>query len=694
MLLVGVLIYLAFLFTGHTSQAQGNYNYNVPGTNMFTDITQEVFRSNPDSNPVQLNYGVAVTDVDNDGQLEIVVAGYNGPNLVLKYNKEEGQLVNLAINDPESPYYSLRDVGGNAIGVCACDVDGDGREEIYFLNTNQAYSGMATYSDKLFKFRNGRYEDILNDDINKNIASYFAGRSVACIDRNGNGKYAVYLANYASGNVGPHSLIEMDENRSDVANGVIALRNVANEAGIAKLTGGRGVTVGPILSKDGRSDIFCDNEHGANFLFKNNGNGTFTDVAAESGVSDSYEHGRGVMLTDFDGDGKLDIVYGNWNGPHRLFLQTADDEGRPKFRNIATEEFARPSPIRTVIAADFNNDGNLEVLLNNIAYRGPAPNRLFQVLRGINGQDPSIKEINIGDALEPNGRGTGGAVTDLDGDGKLEVILSHGESAEQPISIYRVNSDEENRPKGWLRVRVNTQHGAPARGAQVTLHTNNGKYSRVIDAGSGYLCQMEPVAHFGFNTETPIRLEVMWPDTSFKAVDLNSTNMNSEMTVTHPGTSGQTVAPITSNSQCAPGWTLDITRGRCIDMNECDADNTCGRRYRCVNTLGSYKCVPNILCPEGYQASQQFTCEDVDECQGQVCAHFCTNTPGSYQCRCQNGYRLDHTNGACRDINECGEGTHSCQQYCHNHRGGYHCHCFRGYTLAHDRHSCRPNGIN
>lgn len=56
------------------------------------------------------------------------------------------------------------------------------------------------------------------------------------------------------------------------------------------------------------------------------------DDISLSGVSDSYEHGRGVMLTDFDGDGKLDIVYGNWNGPHRLFLQTADDEGRPKFR--------------------------------------------------------------------------------------------------------------------------------------------------------------------------------------------------------------------------------------------------------------------------------------------------------------------------------------------------------------------------
>lgn len=66
---------------------------------------------------------------------------YNGPNLVLKYDKARGRLVNVAEDEHSSPYYALRDRPGNAIGVTACDVDGDGREEIYFLNTNNAFSG-------------------------------------------------------------------------------------------------------------------------------------------------------------------------------------------------------------------------------------------------------------------------------------------------------------------------------------------------------------------------------------------------------------------------------------------------------------------------------------------------------------------------------------------------------------------------
>lgn len=119
--------------------------------------------------------------------------------------------------------------------------------------------------------------------------------------------------------------------------------------------GGRGVVVGPIVSQS-LSDVFCDNEYGPNFLFRNNGDGTFTDVAQQAGkrhllthpglqlnsflrheqntihllpfflpvpagVEDPMQHGRGVALADFNRDGRTDIVYGNWNGPHRLFLQ-------------------------------------------------------------------------------------------------------------------------------------------------------------------------------------------------------------------------------------------------------------------------------------------------------------------------------------------------------------------------------------
>lgn len=69
---------------------------------------------------------------------------YNGPNLVLKYDKQMKRLINIAVDNRSSPFYALRDRQGNAIGVTACDIDGDGREEIYVLNTNNAFSGKKT----------------------------------------------------------------------------------------------------------------------------------------------------------------------------------------------------------------------------------------------------------------------------------------------------------------------------------------------------------------------------------------------------------------------------------------------------------------------------------------------------------------------------------------------------------------------
>ncbi|CAB1429205.1 unnamed protein product [Pleuronectes platessa] len=674
---VRMLLWLVLFLPAHSSAQRSDP--------MFSAITKTALPPDYDNNPTQLNYGMAVTDVDGDGDLEIFVAGYNGPNLVLKYDKHKKRLVNIAVDNRSSPFYALRDRQGNAIGVTACDIDGDGREEIYVLNTNNAFSGRATYSDKLFKFRNGRFEDLLSDDINehRDVANRMAGRSVACVDRKGTGLYAIYIANYASGTEGPHALIEMDGVASDLTQGVIALSNVAEQAGVNKFTGGRGVVVGPIVSQT-LSDVFCDNEYGPNFLFRNNGDGTFTDVAQQAGVEDPMQHGRGVALADFNRDGKTDIVYGNWNGPHRLYMQQnnrkqkfklaipSPSPEKQKVTDIASQKFAMPSPVRTVIVADFDNDNELEVFFNNIAYRGPSANRLFRVSRREHG-DPQIEELNIGKASEPEGRGTGAVATDFDGDGLLELLVSHGESAAQPVSVYKVNQGSNN---SWLRVIPRTKFGAFARGAKVVLYTKKtGPHTRIIDGGSGYLCQMEPVAHFGLGThggvsylcegagwtkrdelgdrcrswkpawlrdsllvaiqdcwpthhcslapltepvlckDVATNVEVYWPDGRSVARPLEPSEMNSVLEIHYP-IHKEEITP-TVEIKCGDGFALN-ENGRCTDKDECTQfPSVCPPdRPVCTNTYGSHKCRAKRRCNQGFEPN-----DDGSACVAQV-AYF------------------------------------------------------------------------
>ncbi|KAL2083109.1 hypothetical protein ACEWY4_020882 [Coilia grayii] len=321
------------------------------------------------------------------------------------------------------------------------------------------------------------------------------------------------------------------------------------------------------------------------------------------------QHGRGVALADFNRDGKMDIVYGNWNGPHRLFLQLPTRKHR--FKDIATSKFSMPSPVRTVIAADFDNDNELEVFFNNIAYRGPSANRLFRVSRREHG-DPQIEELNVGEAAEPEGRGTGAVVTDFDGDGRLDLIVSHGESAAQPLSVYRVIQGSSNR---WLRVIPRTRWGAFARGAKVVLYTRrSGPHTRIIDGGSGYLCEMEPVAHFGLaGKDLATSVEVFWPDGRSMAKPLDRSDMNTVLEVLYPKDQSTTAPEL----ECGHGF-VPNEHGRCTDEDECTRfPSVCpAERPVCTNTYGSFKCRANKRCNHGYQPN-----DDGTACVAQV-AYF------------------------------------------------------------------------
>ena len=448
----------------------------------FLDITQQI-----QDNELRLSYGVSVTDVNKDNKLDFVVTGFGFKNLALTYKK--GKLVNI-INDE-----IFSDSSRRTIGVAACDIDKDGYEEIYFLNTD-TYSGDKIYSDRLLDFKKNKFLDLFEIEKNKSELNLTAGRSVVCVDRNGNGQYGIYVANYG----GPTRFYEFNDNR---------IKDKAVKLSINKITGGRAIVSGHILSN--RSDIFAANERGDNFLYYNI-DGSFTDVAYDYKVEDRYENGRGTALSDILYRGRLDILTSNWDGNHRAYVLDGDT-----FKDIAQPSYSDPTKIRTVISADFDNDGYDEIFMNNIG----EPNKLFKIL-----DNGKFKEIKIKNGLETFGLGTGAAVADIDGDGILELLVSHGETGLQPLTLYKADINEFN----YLRIKPLSKYGAPARGATVTLRSNMRIHSKTIDAGSGYLCQMEPVAHYGIRqNEKNIQVEIKWTDGSTKSLNIDDLNKTYEI---------------------------------------------------------------------------------------------------------------------------------------------------------------------
>ena len=451
---------------------------NSLNADFFEDITSKIV-----DNPKRLSYGVSVTDVNQDGNFDFIVTGFGYLNLALSY--ENGKLVNI-VNQKK-----FSDEFRRTIGVAACDIDRDGYEEIYFLNTD-TYSGTKKYSDRLIDLEKGKFIDLFEIEKNQKDLNLTAGRSVVCVDRKGDGNYGVYVANYG----GPTRYYEYNDD-------ILVDKSV--QLNLAKVTGGRAVVAGHIISD--KIDVFAANERGANFLYKND-KGKFLDVAYEYRVQDVLQNGRGTALSDIYYRGRLDILNGNWGGFHRAYVLKNDI-----FEDIAKPPFDEPSRIRTVISADLDNDGYDEVFLNNIG----EPNKLFRIL-----ENGLIKEIPLDVGLEPDGYGTGAAVADIDNDGVLELLVSHGESWDQPLSLYKAKVDPDNK---YLRIKPLNQYGAPARGATVTLISNLRKHSKTIDSGSGYLCQMEPVAHYGIRkNEKDIKIQIKWTNGKTKTISVKELN--------------------------------------------------------------------------------------------------------------------------------------------------------------------------
>lgn len=503
----------------------------------------------PDRNSIRAT-GIAVTEYG--GAPHVLVAGYGEANRLFRGRRadsgdasdedaDDDALVDAVEalrratargSDRYGEAAPVADPDGHAVGVAAADADGDGTEELYVHNAGPFARevvepderagvgspepdrlldphGMAADADADDSGDDSHdagdgpqgWLDLLADGRNRRGRNLRVGRSVAALDRTGDGTYAFLV----TGDASPARL-------QTVAAGSVTDR--AEAVGIDFLGGGRSVLAGPIQGRPGegptdpsspvrgvgvRMDLFLGMGRGPNLLLRNDGGG-FTDFAPEVGVSDTHGDARGAALVDLGGE--FGLALGNDGGRNRLWhLRREAPPG-----DITPPAFAEPGPVRTVVAADLDNDGAQELF---VTCHG-APNRLFRRVGPDHRDDAAWESIDPGAAAEPDRPTTGAVAADLDGDGALELLVAHGGGEPEPLAIYgHPNAAADD----WLRVRPRTRHGAPARGARVTLETETGPpQHRVVDAGSGYLCHGEPVAHFGLGDGSPRGVHVSWPD--------------------------------------------------------------------------------------------------------------------------------------------------------------------------------------
>jgi len=460
---------------------------------MFTERSDLV----GDDDPIR-GYGVAVTP-GLDGPL-VFVAGYGEPNRL--YARDGDRFVDTACG-------IVADGTRHGMGVCAADLDADGCEEVYVHNCTKGVDGGGDPDLLLSRLESDAYRwtDVFALDVNADRLDVRAGRSVAALDRLGTGRYGVAVSGYAA----PLAFYELGDDGE--------ITDMADAVGLEVDGGCRSLLAVPHCSGEG--DLFAGVERGPNRLFRNErghydptGGGALADPAGDT---------RGAALVDEGGT--FAFAVGNENGPNRLLRH--DSAGG--FEDVAPPALGEPDRVRTVVAADFDNDGREELFYNVSG----EPNRLYKRIGGDGsdaGDDGSRwRPVDPGGAAEPDGFGTGAVAADIDEDGALELVVVHGEVAAQPIATYDVPGAAD---AGWLRVRPTTRHGAPARGAVVRLETETGIQRRTVDAGGGCLCQTEPVAHFGLGGATPRRVVVRWPDGRERI--LPDPTPDAEVAVEHP----------------------------------------------------------------------------------------------------------------------------------------------------------------
>ena len=482
--------------------------------------------------------GCAFLDYDGDGDLDVYlvngayVEGFSG----VRGRRNDNQLSNaLYRNNGDGTFTDVTEgsgVGdrGMGMGVVVADYDNDGDQDLFLTNygPNVLYSnnGDGTFTDRT------REAGLEND---------LSGIGSTFLDYDLDGHLDLYVGNYLEYDPDYQSYYAAQRfpgplayhGQPDVlyrSNGDGTFTDVTREAGVYNPEGrAMGVTSGDI-DDDGDWDIFVANDGMENYLYRNNGDGTFTDVALPSGTGFS-QRGEATSamsgeFADIDQDGLIDIIV-----PDMTYCCV--------YRNLGGGVFEEMSARLGIAAAcgqytswsanffDFDHDGYGDLFITN-----GHPHRLIGQEDLLLLNDSGRRFVNVSHLLGPDFQekfvSRGSAAGDFDNDGDLDLLVSNlGERA-------RLLRNEGGNRRNWVMIHlVGTTSNRDGIGARVRLTAGGETQTRLRVSSAGYLSQGDHRLHFGLgDVETIDRIEIRWP--SGRVQTLEGVTANRLITVTEP----------------------------------------------------------------------------------------------------------------------------------------------------------------
>ena len=478
--------------------------------------------------------GVGILDYDNDGWPDIFLV--NGQPL--KGEKDPDKATNHLFHNNHNGTFTdvtaktgLVSTGWGQ-GVCVGDYDNDGFEDLFVT----AYGNNRLFHNN----GNGTFTEVAKLAGVAGSSSEW-GTGCAFVDYDRDGKLDIAVANYvhfdlahtptpgqAAGCMwkgvpvmcGPRGL-ESAPNVLYHNLGGGKFQDVSKASGIEKTNGHYCFSITTLdFNKDGWPDLYVACDSTPAILYRNNHDGTFSDVGADAGVAfneDGREQaGMGSTAGDYDGDGNLDLFKTNFSDDTATLYRS---NGDGTFTDVT---FAAGLGIHAdalgwgAMFGDVDNDGWPDLFVaNGHVYPEVDSAKLGATFREPrflyhNQGNGKFKDLSTtaGPGLPEPHSGRGVAMADLWNDGRLEVVINN--LSDRPMLLVNTAQNQNH----WLELQlVGTASNRDGIGSRVTVHGEKRSWVDEVRSGSSYNSSNDLRLHFGLGTETHVKaIEVHWPN--------------------------------------------------------------------------------------------------------------------------------------------------------------------------------------